>query len=59
MSGTPKHLSYKELSKKFRHEAYVRAKEYRKNDPRQIAMKERIQEHGKPTANSVFPSQLF
>jgi hypothetical protein len=40
----PKRLSRKELSKKFRHEAYLRAKEYRKTDPRQIAMKEKLKE---------------
>jgi hypothetical protein len=37
-------LSKKELSKKLRHEAYSRAKEYRKTDPRQIAMKEKLKE---------------
>jgi hypothetical protein len=41
---TVKRLSQKELSKKFRHEAYLRAKEYRTTDPRQIAMKERLKE---------------
>jgi len=30
----------KELARKFRHEAYIRAKEFRKTDPRQIALKE-------------------
>jgi hypothetical protein len=40
----PKRLSQKELSKKLRHEAYLRAKEYRKTDPRQIAMKEKMKE---------------
>jgi Bacterial regulatory proteins, lacI family len=37
-------LSPKQRSKKFRHEAYLRAKEYRKTDPRQIAMKEKLKE---------------
>jgi len=37
-------LSNKELSKKYRHEAYLRAKEYRKTDPQQIAMKEKLKE---------------
>jgi hypothetical protein len=41
---TTKRLSQKELSKKFRQEAYLHAKEYRKTDPRQIAMKERLKE---------------
>jgi hypothetical protein len=40
----PKRLSQKELSKKFHHEAYLRAKEYRKTDPRQIAMMETFKE---------------
>jgi len=34
----PYKLSRKELSKQFRHEAYLRAKEYRKTDPRKIAI---------------------
>ncbi len=37
-------LSKKELAREFRHEAYLRAKEYRKTDPRQIAMKEKLKE---------------
>jgi len=37
-------LSQKELSKELRHDAYLRAKEYRKTDPRQIAMKEKLKE---------------
>lgn len=46
---TPKHeasehLSRKELARQFRHEAYLRAKEYRETDPRQIAMKAKIKE---------------
>jgi hypothetical protein len=44
LDDPPKHLSKKELSKKFRHEAYLRAKEYRKTDPRQIAMTEKLKE---------------
>ena len=40
----PKRLSQKELSKKFRHDAYLRAKEYRKTDPRQVAMKKKLKE---------------
>ena len=40
----PKRLSKKELARQFRHEAYLRAKEYRKTDPRQIAMKENLKE---------------
>ena len=37
-------LSKKELARQFRHEAYLRAKEYRETDPRQIAMKEKMKE---------------
>jgi len=40
----PKRLSKKELTQQFRHEAYLRAKEFRKTDPRQIAMKEKFKE---------------
>jgi len=40
----PARLSKKELAKKLRHEAYLRAKEFRKTDPRQIAMKEKMKE---------------
>jgi hypothetical protein len=40
----PKRLSRKELARQFRHEAYLRAKEYRKTDPRQIAMTEKFKE---------------
>ena len=48
-SGDPKNeqtqrLSKKELAKKFRHEAYLRAKEFRETDPRQIAMTEKLKE---------------
>jgi hypothetical protein len=35
-------LSKKELAKQFRRDAYLRAKEYRKTDPRQIAIKEKL-----------------
>jgi hypothetical protein len=42
-----KHLSKKELAKQFRHEAYLRAKEYRKTDPRQIAMVEKLKDQRK------------
>jgi hypothetical protein len=34
----PARLSPKEFAKKMRRDAYSRAKEYRKTDPRQIAM---------------------
>jgi len=40
----PKRLPQKEFAKKMRHEAYLRAKEYRKTDPRQIAMKEKLKQ---------------
>jgi len=40
----PKNLSKKELARQFRHDAYLRAKEYRKTDPRQIAIKEKMKE---------------
>ena len=40
----PKRLSPKEFAKKMRHEAYLRAKEYRKTDPRQIAMQEKLKQ---------------
>ena len=40
----PRNLSKKELAKEFRHEAYLRAKEFRKTDPRQIALKENLKE---------------
>jgi len=45
--GQPHKPSKKELAKKFRHEAYLRAKEYRKTDPRQIAMKEKMEAQGR------------
>jgi len=41
----PRNLSKKELAKEFRHEAYLRAKEYRRTDPQQIAMKEQQKEY--------------
>ena len=40
----PKRLSPKEFAKKMRHEAYLRAKEYRRTDPRQLAMKEKLKQ---------------
>ena len=40
----PKRLSKKELTQQFRHEAYLRSKEFRKTDPRQIAMMEKVKE---------------
>jgi len=43
-SKQPQRLSKKELARQFRHEAYLRAKEYRKTDPRQIAMTEKLKE---------------
>jgi hypothetical protein len=39
-----KRLSRKELARQFRHEAYLRAKEFRKTDPRQIAIMEKLKE---------------
>jgi len=38
----PARLSKKEFAKKFRREAYLRAKEFRKTDPRHIAMLEKL-----------------
>ena len=43
----PKRLSRKELARQFRHAAYQRAKEFRKTDPHQIAIKERLKEQQK------------
>jgi hypothetical protein len=40
----PERLSQKEFAKKVRREAYLRAKEYRKTDPRQIAMTEKLKQ---------------
>ncbi len=37
-------LTKKEYAKKLRREAYQRAKEYKKNDPREIARKEKAKE---------------
>jgi hypothetical protein len=37
-------LSKKEFAKKLRREAYQRAKEFKKNDPREIARKEKAKE---------------
>ena len=41
----PRNLSKKKLAKEFRHEAYLRAKEYRRTDPQQIAIKEQQKEY--------------
>lgn len=38
----PARLSQKEFAKKFRRDAYLRAKEFRKTDPRMIAMKDKL-----------------
>jgi hypothetical protein len=38
--NSSEHLSKKDLARKYRHEAYLRAKEFRRTDPRQIALKE-------------------
>ena len=48
----PKRLSKKEFARQFRHEAYLRAKEFRKTDPRQIAMKEKLKEQRKEAART-------
>jgi len=40
----PKRLSQKEFAKKMRREAYLRAKEYRKTDPRMVAMMEKLKQ---------------
>jgi len=40
----PKRLSRKELARQLRHEAYLRAKEYRRTDPRQIALRDQQKE---------------
>jgi hypothetical protein len=48
----PKRLSRKEFARQFRHAAYLRAKEFRKTDPRQIAMKERLKEQRKEAARA-------
>jgi hypothetical protein len=37
--NTDEKVSKKELARKFRHEAYLRAKEFRRTDPRQISLK--------------------
>ena len=49
----PKRLSQKEFAKKMRHEAYLRAKEYRKTDPRQIAMKEKLKQQRRDAYQKV------
>jgi len=43
--NTAEHLSKKDLARKFRHEAYLKAKEFRRTDPRQIALKEQQKEY--------------
>ncbi len=40
----PARLSKKEFAKKFRREAYLRVKEFRKTDPRMIAMQEELKQ---------------
>ena len=40
----PKRLSQKEFAKKMRHETYLRAKEHRRTDPQQIAIKEKLKQ---------------
>lgn len=45
VSGSPpERLSKKEFAKKMRREAYLRAKTFRKTDPRQIAMMENLKQ---------------
>ncbi|MBI3550880.1 MAG: hypothetical protein HY077_00050 [Elusimicrobia bacterium] len=43
-NAPPERLSKKEFAKKMRREAYLRAKEYRKTDLRQIAMMEKLKQ---------------
>lgn len=40
----PARLSQKEYARKMRREAYTRAKEYRRTDPRMIAMQEKLKQ---------------
>jgi hypothetical protein len=49
----PKRLSQKEFAKKMRHEAYLRAKEYRKTDPGQIAMLEKLKQQRRDAYQKV------
>jgi hypothetical protein len=42
--NSSEHLSKKDLARKFRHEAYLKAKEFRRTDPKQIAMAEKMNE---------------
>lgn len=49
----PKRLPQKEFAQKMRHEAYLRAKEYRKTDPRQIAMKENLKQQRRDAYQKV------
>jgi CRISPR/Cas system-associated endonuclease Cas3-HD len=46
-------LSRKEFAKKLRREAYQRAKEYKKNDPREVARKEKAKEQRRETYQKV------
>ena len=48
-----RNISKKEIAKEFRHEAYLRAKEFRKTDPRQIAMKEKMKEQRRDAYQQV------
>ena len=48
-----KRLSQKEFAKKMRHEAYLRAKEFRKTDSRQIAMKEKLKQQRRDAYQKV------
>lgn len=45
----PERLSKKELARKMRREAYLRIKEFRKTDPRQIAMMEKLKQQRRDT----------
>src|SRR3989338_9082547 len=49
----PERLSQKEFAKKIRREAYLRAKEYRKTDPRQIAMMEKLKQQRRDAYQKV------
>jgi hypothetical protein len=43
-NAQPERLSKKDFAKKMRREAYLRVKEFRKTDPRQIAMMENLKQ---------------
>jgi 4-hydroxy-3-methylbut-2-en-1-yl diphosphate synthase IspG/GcpE len=45
--NTTEKVSKKDLARKFRHEAYLKAKEFRRTDPKQIAMAEKMKERRK------------